>query len=131
MGRDARFQPLRYRQAAAARSQALEADTEDSAKPLSAQLKATNSIEEAGLLVGAAIAAKLAEVFMIPADDIDLSKPPVHYGVDSLVAVELRNLLTVQAAADISIFSILQTVSLIALAEDVATKSKLVKAEAP
>jgi len=128
MGRDARFQPLRYRQSAAARSQTLEADTEGSAKSLSVQLKAASSPDEAGRLVGEAIATKLAEVFMIPACDIDLSKPPVQYGVDSLVAVELRNMLTLQAAADLSIFNILQSVSLIALAGDVVAKSKLVKA---
>jgi NADPH:quinone reductase-like Zn-dependent oxidoreductase/SAM-dependent methyltransferase len=131
MGRDARFQPLRYRQSAAARSQALEADSEGSEKSLSVQLKAAGSPDEAGRVVGEAIATKLAEVFMISADDIDLSKPPVHYGVDSLVAVELRNMLTIQAAADVSIFNILQSVSLVALAGDVVAKSKLVKAEAP
>ncbi|KAF2108586.1 hypothetical protein BDV96DRAFT_504431 [Lophiotrema nucula] len=127
MGQDARFQPLRYRQSAAARSQALEADTEGSARSLSVQLKAASSPDEAGRLVGEAIANKLADVFMVPADDIDLSKPPVHHGVDSLVAVELRNMLTLQAAADVSIFNILQSVSLIALAGDVVAKSKLVK----
>jgi len=130
MGRDARFQSLRYRQSAAARSQALAADSEGSDKSLAAQLKAASSADEAGHLVGEAIATKLAEVFMIPTGDIDLSKPPVQYGVDSLVAVELRNMLTLQAAADVSIFNILQSVSLIALAGDVVAKSKLVKAEA-
>lgn len=130
MGRDGRFQPLRYRQPTAARSQALETDTDGSTKSLSVQLKGAGSRDEAARLVGEAIANKLAEVFMIPASDIDLTKPPAQYGVDSLVAVELRNMLTLQAAAEISIFNILQTVSLAALAGDVIAKSKHVKAEA-
>lgn len=43
---------------------------------------------------------------------------------DSLIAVELRNMLFLQAAADISIFNILQTASLAALAGLVAEKSR-------
>ncbi|KAL4971435.1 hypothetical protein BDW66DRAFT_165239 [Aspergillus desertorum] len=130
MGLDGRFQPLRFRQSTAARSQALETDADGSTKSLSAQLKRASSPDEAARLVGEAIANKLAEVFMIPASDIDLTKPPAQYGVDSLVAVELRNMLTLQAAAEISIFNILQSTSLAALAGDVVGKSKHVKTEA-
>lgn len=122
MGRDARFQPLRYRPAAAARTQDSEADNPDSTQSLSVRLKAADSTDEAEGLVGEAIAAKLAEVFMIPTSDIDLSKSPTQYRVDSLVAVELRNMLTFQAAVDVSIFNILQSVSLMALAADVVAK---------
>ncbi len=60
---------------------------------------------------------------MIPAADIDLAKPLALYGVDSLVAVELRDMLMLQAAADVSIFDILQSVSVAALAEDTVAKS--------
>ncbi|KAI9705383.1 MAG: hypothetical protein M1820_005213 [Bogoriella megaspora] len=127
MGRDARFHPLKYRQSAAARSQALE--TEGNAQSLTVQLKIASSSEEAVRVVGEAVAGKLADVFMIPADDVDLSKPPLYYGVDSLVAVELRNMLTLQALADVSIFNILQSLSLMALAVDVVAKSKLIKTE--
>ncbi|KAI8949442.1 putative polyketide synthase [Xylaria longipes] len=76
------------------------------------------------VLIGNAIASKLADIFMTPVAEIDLSKPPAHFGVDSLVAVELRNMLVLQAAADISIFNILQTPSLAALAATVAEKSR-------
>lgn len=67
---------------------------------------------------------------MAPVTEIDLSKPPAHFGVDSLIAVELRNMLVLQAAADISIFNLLQTPSLAALAASVAEKSRHVKAAA-
>lgn len=132
MGRDARFQALKYRPSTAARSQeALDADSDGSTKSLSMLLKgAADSPDEAARFVGEAIASKIAEVFMIPASEIDLTKPPAQYGVDSLVAVELRNMLTLQAAAEISIFNILQSVSLAALAGDVVAKSKHVKIEA-
>nr|CAG8993141.1 Highly reducing polyketide synthase [Penicillium sclerotiorum] len=124
MGRDLRFTPLKYRQPTNSRNQGQAQDANDgSAKPLSAQLQEVESSDEAGRLVGDAIATKLADIFMIPSDEIDLSKPPALYGVDSLVAVELRNMLMLQAAADISIFNILQSVSLAALAVDAVMKS--------
>jgi NADPH:quinone reductase-like Zn-dependent oxidoreductase/ubiquinone/menaquinone biosynthesis C-methylase UbiE len=133
MGRDARFMPLRYRQPTGARSQAQaqqESGADANAKPLSARLQEAGSPDEAGRLVGDAIATKLADIFMIPSDDIDLTKPPALYGVDSLVAVELRNMLMLQAAADVSIFNILQSVSLAALAGDAAAKSAYVTSNA-
>ncbi|EAQ86385.1 hypothetical protein CHGG_07638 [Chaetomium globosum CBS 148.51] len=126
MGRDARFVPLKYRRptgAQAAGQQLGDADV----KPLSAQLQEAGSRDEATRLVGDAIASKLGDIFMIPIDDIDLAKSPALHGVDSLVAVELRNMLMLQAAADISIFSIMQSASLGALASDVVAKSSHVE----
>jgi NADPH:quinone reductase-like Zn-dependent oxidoreductase len=130
MGRDARFLPLRYRQAIGARGQndaaSSESGDEGTTKPLSTKLKEAGSNDEAGRLVGDAVAAKLADIFMIPLTEIDLTQSPAWYGVDSLVAVELRNMLMLQAAADISIFNILQSVSLAALAMDAVAKSAYV-----
>ncbi len=51
-----------------------------------------------------------------PESDIDKSQPLTKYGVDSPVAVELRNWLVVWARVDLSIFEILQIASLVALA---------------
>ncbi|GAB1214119.1 hypothetical protein ATERTT37_003279 [Aspergillus terreus] len=123
MGRDARFMPLRYRKPAASRAQAQQAGGDSDSEPLSAKLRTAESSDAAARCVGDAIATKLADIFMVPVDDIDLSKPPSAYGVDSLVAVELRNMLVLQAACDVSIFSILQSASLAALALDVVAKS--------
>ncbi|KAL4893539.1 putative polyketide synthase [Aspergillus ambiguus] len=120
LGRDARFAPLRPRSKASARP----ADGESTGASLAAQLAEATDRQEAAGLIGAAIAAKLADIFMTPVAEIDLSKPPAHFGVDSLIAVELRNMLVLQAAADISIFNILQTASLTALAGLVAEKSR-------
>ena len=120
LGRDARFAPLRPRSKASARS----ADGESTGASLTAQLTEASDRQEGAALIGTAIAAKLGDIFMTPVAEIDLSKPPAHFGVDSLIAVELRNMLVLQAAADISIFNILQTASLAALAELVAEKSR-------
>jgi hypothetical protein len=129
MGRDARFLPLKYRKPAGSQAigQKLGDGADAAAKPLSAKLQEAGSHDEATRLVGDAITAKLGDIFMIPTEDIDLAKPPAQYGVDSLVAVELRNMLMLQAASDVSIFSILQSASLAALASDVVSKSAFVE----
>ncbi|KAJ6119127.1 hypothetical protein N7523_003407 [Penicillium sp. IBT 18751x] len=123
MGRDARFMPVRYRKAIASRAQIHQSSGNPDSEPLVVKLRTAGSPEVAARLVGDAIATKLADIFMVPVDDIDLDKPPSVYGVDSLVAVELRNMLVLQAACDVSIFSILQSVSLAALAQDVVAQS--------
>jgi hypothetical protein len=86
-------------------------------------LVAASSAAEAVDLVGVAIAAKLSDIFMLPVDDIDLTNKPAHFGIDSLVSVELRNMLLQHAGAEVSIFGIMQSPSLAALAADVAAKS--------
>lgn len=79
-------------------------------------------------LVTAAIIGKLAQMFMIPEDEFDRSQPLARYGVDSLVAVELRNWLVSHVQAEMSIFDVLQSTSLAGLASKAAAKSKLVAA---
>ncbi|KAJ6443692.1 Lovastatin diketide synthase LovF [Purpureocillium lavendulum] len=108
LGRDARFAALKSREAPTT------GHAEDEAAggglgSLAGQLAAANSADEAVALVGEAIAEKLSQIFMLPVADIDLGNRPAQYGIDSLVAVELRNMLVQQAAAEISIFGIMQT----------------------
>lgn len=132
MGRDARFLPLQYRHPISALSQtdaaSGESGTQVSAKPLSTRFKEAGSNDEAVQLVGNAMAAKLADIFMIPLTEIDLTQSPAWYGIDSLVAVELRNMLMLQVAADVSIFTILQSASLASLVIDAVAKSAYVVA---
>ncbi|KAM0279893.1 hypothetical protein ACHAQH_004333 [Verticillium albo-atrum] len=124
LGRDARFIALEYRQQQQQRGDGKQSEAGSS---LANGLAETTSRAEAESLVVAAITNKLSEIFVISIDEVDPAQHPSHYGVDSLVAVELRNMLSHQAAADISIFSILQTQSLNALASEVASKSRFVQ----
>ncbi|TVY35171.1 Highly reducing polyketide synthase [Lachnellula subtilissima] len=87
-------------------------------------LSNADSSETAVALVTAAVISKLSAMFMLPDDEIKDSAPLSHYGVDSLVAVELRNWLNTHADCDISIFDVLQSVSLKALAGKVVERSK-------
>lgn len=123
LGRDARFSPLRPRSNKTL-SRAGDGDEPSNAVSLATQLEQASSYQEGALLIGTAIASKLADIFMTPVTEIDLSKPPAHFGVDSLIAVELRNMLILQAAAEVSVFLILQSTSLAVLASQVAEKSR-------
>ena len=77
-------------------------------------------------LVRNALAAKLAKSLMMPVEDLDTGKPISTFGVDSLVAVEVRNWIFRECKADLSIFDVLSNVPLTALAGKIAAKSKLV-----
>ncbi|THY89629.1 polyketide synthase [Aureobasidium pullulans] len=118
LSRDARFLPLRPHSKPSAA--VLAADTGS----LLSILSRATSVSELTSLIADAVVAKLAEIFMIPTEDIDTGEPPSAYGVDSLIAVELRNMLVLQAKAEVSIFDILGTQSLNALAGVVAAKSR-------
>ncbi|KAK0717837.1 thiolase-like protein [Lasiosphaeria miniovina] len=80
--------------------------------------------------LGASIAAvlggitqKLVDIFMVEADEVGAAQSPADLSVDSLVAVELRNMLARKADADLSIFDIMQGSSLAALAAAAAARS--------
>jgi acyl transferase domain-containing protein/NADPH:quinone reductase-like Zn-dependent oxidoreductase/SAM-dependent methyltransferase len=126
MSRDARFLPLTYRESRRQTSD-LEKDTGaggSESQNLAGKLAGVKSRDAAVQLVGEAISTKLANIFMLPASEIDLTQPPALYGIDSLIAVELRNMLLLQAGAELSVFNIMQSVSLAALALDVVNKNR-------
>lgn len=63
---------------------------------------------------------------MIPMDDITPNKPVVAYGLDSLVAIEIRNWLHREFHAKIPLMQLVSASSLTALAESVAEVSGIV-----
>ena len=83
---------------------------------------------EAVDLIGAAIIKKIADIFAIREDRIEASALLSQLGVDSLVGVELRNCLTNTMQAETSIFDVIQSSSITALATKVAKKSGLLAA---
>ena len=119
LGRDARTLPLKYRPAATSQ----DSDLQGGSDSLAAKMIACTSRDEAVKVVELALAETLADMFLVPVEDIDLSEPPAQQGIDSLVAVEVRNMLFSQAAAELSIFNILQAPSLAVLAANVVDQS--------
>ncbi|TVY75995.1 Highly reducing polyketide synthase azaB [Lachnellula suecica] len=87
------------------------------------QFAAAGTLAEAGLLISEALKRKLSLVLGIPSDAIELSNRVESYGVDSLVAVELRNWLAKEMSADVAVFDILGGATLIGVGVTVAAKS--------
>ncbi|KAK3389414.1 hypothetical protein B0H63DRAFT_518643 [Podospora didyma] len=123
--RDLRFSGLKYRepgQNGSVQRVAVAAGAGD----LAAQITQASTLEEATGAIISGITSKLMDIFMISDDEAAPSKSLAEFGVDSLVAVELRNMLALKAGAELSIFDIIQSPSLTALARHVAVKSSFV-----
>ncbi|RAH40566.1 ketoacyl-synt-domain-containing protein [Aspergillus brunneoviolaceus CBS 621.78] len=90
-------------------------------------LAAATTLTEAVLVIENALVTKLAEMFSRTREGIDPSLPLAQFGVDSLVAVELRNWSVATVQADCSIFDVMQAVSMTGLAGKMAEKSQFVK----
>ncbi|MCJ1395075.1 hypothetical protein MMC18_007956 [Xylographa bjoerkii] len=86
--------------------------------------KAASSLAAAGAVVADALVHKLAKILGIPREDINTARPVESYGVDSLVAVELRNWFAKTLAAEVAIFEILGAPSIAAIGTVAAGKSQ-------
>ncbi|KAL4931816.1 type I polyketide synthase [Aspergillus undulatus] len=86
------------------------------------ELASATTIEEAAPLVTALLVAKLSSLLSSPADEFDIKKPLHAYGVDSLVAVEIRNWFAKQLKADIAVFDLLGGATIEGVGRLVASK---------
>lgn len=93
------------------------------------RLSHATSLDAASEIVQEILLAKVTKIIMVPASDIDTSKPVYTYGVDSLVAVELRNWLALELKSDISIFDLTSSAPITEVCKKIATRSQLVPAE--
>lgn len=72
-----------------------------------------------------ALAAKLARVMSISPDGVEPSKSLSNYGVDSLMAVELRNWIRRDFKANVAVFDIMGGLSIAAIGDLVVAKSTI------
>jgi hypothetical protein len=119
--RDLRFSCLEYQKTStdSAEKTANVAGSSD----LRGRMASASTLDEAVAAVVGGISQKLVDIFLLAEDDVVPSKSPAEFGVDSLVAVELRNMLALKAGAELSIFDIMQSPSILELARTVAVKS--------
>ena len=94
---------------------------------LASELAQAGDMTAAVEVVRLALMDKLAKLMMVPTEDIDASKPLNAYGVDSLVAVEVRNWIAHEIKAEVSVFDIMSNVPMSSLAVTLASRSKLLK----
>jgi hypothetical protein len=93
---------------------------------LSQSLKQASSVGEAEALVYGGLVDKVSTILMIVKDEIDGRQPIAAYGLDSLVAVEIRNWITRETGASLQVLELLSSGSLIALSQLVVKKSALI-----
>ncbi|KAL6796632.1 putative polyketide synthase [Trichoderma sp. SZMC 28012] len=121
---EARFGPLRIfdtQQLQASRA----GDSGDSGADLQAVLRGASTLAEAADAVCVALVRKLAKAMMVEIEDLDPTRPANSYGVDSLVAVEVRAWVFKEVKSDVSVFDILSNMPLASLATKIAAKSSL------
>ena len=90
---------------------------------MSSALADAASDADAGTLVTEALVGKLARILALPSDALDVQKPIHALGVDSLVAVDIRNWCAKEIKADVAIFDIMGGASLQEIGLRMAGKS--------
>ena len=119
---DAKFSRLK---AAAAAAEGDSDDPNAAAKPLPRQLEDCESPEDVLKTLYAALVEKLSHVLTIPVEDIDPATSVSALGLDSLVAIEVRNWIVRECDANLQVLELLSSASLMALAQTIMRKSKL------
>ncbi|OBT78885.1 Type I Iterative Polyketide synthase (PKS) [Pseudogymnoascus sp. 05NY08] len=93
-------------------------------------LGAASSKSAAVATVLEALLAKLARALAMPVAEIDASRSTAAYGIDSLLAVDIRNWIFREAGADVAVFEVLQAGSVGGLAGRVVEGSAFLGAAA-
>ena len=87
-------------------------------------LRQVSSDDEAAVLVVEWLKTKMAQVLGLKEDDINTNRPAHSYGIDSLVAIDLRNWFSREIGADVQVFALLGNMSLEDLARGAAKQSR-------
>lgn len=91
-----------------------------------ALLAAAKTLEEAVKVTLEALLLKVSRVLSVDVSNLDAAQPLHAYGVDSLVAVELRSWLAKELKAEVSVFDMTNASSISQVASTAAGRSKLV-----
>ncbi|KAG2019088.1 hypothetical protein GB937_005379 [Aspergillus fischeri] len=92
-------------------------------------LREVNNLEEASGVIYSALSGKIAAHLSVPIESIDASHPITEYGIDSHMAVELRNWIAKTMESTVPILDILASSTLLDLAGKIASKSRVVHVE--
>ncbi|KAL6154334.1 Type I Iterative PKS [Exserohilum turcicum] len=117
---DARFSPLLAVGSSTGSASATQGGAPASLK---AQLAVVTSMKQAVDLITGALVNKAADILQTPSVEIDPSRPIYLYGVDSLVAMEVRNWIRREIDAQVAIFDILEAVPITQLAQKIAKRA--------
>lgn len=119
---DPRFGPLAVTTVTSAAS----GSGSGSTVPLASRLSQATTKAEATEIIKDALVEKTSEILQMPASEVDPGRPLYRYGVDSLVALEVRNWITREMRANMALLEILAAVPIENFAAKIAEKSKLI-----
>ena len=95
--------------------------------PIANLLRASETLEVAAKYIEEAIQHQLLSMMAVPKEEFDANKPLQAYGIDSLIAIEIRAWIAKRMAADVAIFDILSRSSISDFSTKVAEMSTLVR----
>ncbi len=95
--------------------------------PIQKLLGSCDSLEAAARYVEEALQIQLLNMMSVPKEEFDSHRPLVAYGIDSLIAVEIRTWISKSMGADVAIFDILGRDSIVDFSAKVASLSSLVR----
>lgn len=120
---DARFAAMRVYDTHQLKSEG--AAQSDNVADVKTGLASVKTLEEANKVVLAGLIAKLAKGLMMNLEDLDASRPINTYGVDSLVAVDIRAWALKEVQSVVHVSDILKSMPMSDLAGKIAEASKL------
>lgn len=91
---------------------------------LSEQVHFAKSLSEAAEYLGQGISAKVSKILSLELESFDKTQPLHTYGVDSLIAAELRNWFQKALKVDVTVFEILGGATAITLSQAVAGRMR-------
>ncbi|KAJ5537068.1 KR domain-containing protein [Penicillium frequentans] len=89
-------------------------------------LRSANTAVEVEEATQIALQMKLSSLLALPADEISTDRSMASYGMDSLVAVELRNWILKQLESHIQMFELMSSTTFADLSSTIARRSRLV-----
>jgi hypothetical protein len=95
--------------------------------PIQKLLRSCHSLDAAAKYVEEALQHQLSSMMSVPKEEFDPHKPLQAYGVDSLIAVEIRTWISKSMGADVAVFDILGRSSIVDFSAKVASLSSLVQ----
>ncbi|KAI1261789.1 Aft9-1, partial [Xylariaceae sp. FL1019] len=101
------------------------ADANTETKTFKDLVAQTDDQDEIEVFVAQTIADKLADLMLIEPEDVDLDEPILDFGLDSLIAIELRNWIMREFSAPIQSSEVLDSENIWALAQKVTARSSL------
>lgn len=104
-----------------------EAKSASSAGQLRKSLRTAKTLEQASNLICAALVEKIASRAGLGVENVNIGHPASDYGIDSLVAVEIRNWISKEMGATIPILELLANMPLSQLAMKISQRSGLVQ----